>query len=179
MNGHALSPNQKRLNAIRRRVADAMPDWTLLAADGQVIHYAGDGPDGERVMIVADAVSYENRDFALNVVADFFFLLAMYDKLTDRFRAASVSHAAPAPAARGASKPADYAAECAMRCAEPLFQSFLAECHGIDVSDAERIKLGIRKALDVASRGDLNRDAEAARRWRHMVGDFESWGRDR
>ncbi|TWF53236.1 hypothetical protein [Neorhizobium alkalisoli] len=69
----------------------------------------------------------------------------------------------------------NYAAECAMKCADPAFKRFLWEHHGFDISDRERIACQIREFLDVESRSDLNADQLAADRWLSMRASFEAW----
>ncbi|ULJ71339.1 hypothetical protein [Rhizobium gallicum] len=70
----------------------------------------------------------------------------------------------------------DYAAECAMKCSDPLFRAFLVERYQVpDVADAERIAVSVRNILRVGSRGELNTDPEARRRWIDFRSSCEAW----
>ncbi|KQS86964.1 hypothetical protein [Rhizobium sp. Leaf383] len=166
------SPNQKRMDAIRRRVGAAMPDWTVTADETGTFVTAADGPDSERVYRIEEGANLDNREMALSAPEDLRFLLRMYDALSRRFMPPRPTEIEPA-------KPANYAAECAMRCGEQKFRTFLSVCHGIDVSDDERIRTRIHSMLRITSRAILNTDPAAASRWRDLVRDFESWERSR
>ncbi|SER58377.1 hypothetical protein SAMN03159406_00572 [Rhizobium sp. NFR03] len=164
------SPNQKRMDAIRRRVAAAMPDWKVMADETGTFVTAADGPDSERVYRLEDAANLDNREMAISAPDDLLFLLRMYDALVKRFMPARPAKITP-------EKPANYAAECAMRCGERKFRQFLSVCHGVDVSNDERIRTRIHFMLRINSRAVLNTDPAAANRWRDLVRDFESWER--
>lgn len=76
-------------------------------------------------------------------------------------------------------KAPDYAAECGMKCSEPLFQTWLFEVHGLENPDHVKAGTKVRLMLDIKSRADLNTDPSAAARWRKMAGDFDAWARHR
>ncbi|KQS76837.1 hypothetical protein ASG25_15570 [Rhizobium sp. Leaf384] len=164
------SPNQKRMDAIRRRVGAAMPDWTVMADETGTFVMAADGPDSERVYRVEDDANLDNREMALSAPEDLRFLLRMYDALVKHLKLARPSEAS-------SRKHANYAAECAMKCDDRRFREYLQTCHGVDTSDGERIATRIRSILSIKSRADLNDNAEAAGRWRKLVGDFDAWSR--
>jgi hypothetical protein len=70
----------------------------------------------------------------------------------------------------------DYAAECAMKCNDRLFRSFLVEHHNVpDVADAERVAVSVRNILRIKSRAELNTDPAAAQRWLDFRAAFEAW----
>jgi len=71
----------------------------------------------------------------------------------------------------------DYAAECAMKCAEPAFRKFLKECHGLDHTTDDRTAAKVRELLGIASRRLLNTDSRKASLWRKLVNDYEGWKR--
>lgn len=96
--------------------------------------------------------------------------------LVDLVRELDAAQRTGRPAAR---RPPDYAAECAMKCADPAFQSWLFEVHGLENPDSNRAATKVRFLLAIESRAQLNTDAEAVSRWRAMVGDFERWNRER
>ncbi|AXV16470.1 hypothetical protein CYG48_12700 [Neorhizobium sp. SOG26] len=74
-------------------------------------------------------------------------------------------------------KAPDYAAECGMRCNDPMFRRFLTEQHGLETSDLERVATRVRSMLAVSSRAELNSDPEAAARWISLRAEFEAWKR--
>lgn len=71
----------------------------------------------------------------------------------------------------------NYAAECGMRCNDPMFRRFLTEQHGLETSDLERVATRVRTMLAVSSRAELNTDPEAAARWISLRAEFEAWKR--
>jgi len=73
---------------------------------------------------------------------------------------------------------ADFAAECAMKCDDPLFRRYMAEVHQADTSDTTRMISRLRSVLMIKSRGELNADPQAAERWKDLRGRFEAWKRD-
>ncbi|QRM55115.1 hypothetical protein [Sinorhizobium sp. BG8] len=77
-------------------------------------------------------------------------------------------------------KPKDFAAECAMKCAnDHLFRRYLAERHQLEATDLERIKTRVRSLLAVQSMGELNKDENARKRWQSLRNDFDNWRRAR
>lgn len=72
----------------------------------------------------------------------------------------------------------DYAAECAMKCAEPAFKAFLHERHGLEkpLTD-ERVKVKVRSLLGVTSRAELNDGGKAAHAWKALRTEFDDWRR--
>lgn len=86
------------------------------------------------------------------------------------------------------------AAECAIKCGEPLFRSFLKE--RMSQAQSQRLMVGARQIepwehvrskedaaiavrflLDIDSRRDLDTNPEAGARWSEMDGDFYIWKR--
>ena len=74
-------------------------------------------------------------------------------------------------------KPKDYAAECAMKCADPAFRKFLKEQHGLENSTDEATATGVRTICEINSRRELNSAPDKAHIWRRLVNDFEAWKR--
>jgi hypothetical protein len=73
----------------------------------------------------------------------------------------------------------DYAAECAMKCADQAFRRFLLEKKkALDVADSVRVASHVRYLLKVDSRAELNRDANARKRWLELRAEFEVWMRE-
>ncbi|KWV42100.1 hypothetical protein AS026_21050 [Rhizobium altiplani] len=73
----------------------------------------------------------------------------------------------------------DYAAECAMKCADQAFRRFLLEKKKApDAGDPVRVTSHVRYLLKVDSRAELNRDAGARKRWLDLRAEFEVWMRE-
>lgn len=80
---------------------------------------------------------------------------------------------------RNAGKSKDYAAECAMKCAEPAFLKYLEERHGLTRPlTPDRAATRVKSLLAIKSRKDLNTDPAAADRWKALRKDFEDWRRE-
>jgi len=169
----AVSPNQKRLDAIRNRAALAAGDWGIMAGERGLTLTAAGAEGSEAVAIVLDEASIFNREFAIAAPEDLIWLMQRYTDLAERYRR-MVDHQR-----RNQPKPKNYAAECGMKCGERDFLDFLFTCHGVDVSDKERVATRIRTMLQINSRADLNTDEAAASRWRRLVADYENWRKSR
>lgn len=78
-------------------------------------------------------------------------------------------------AARGEAK--DYAAEAAIKGADPAFRRFLAERHGLTQDREDMAAACLKAALGITSRKQLNTDPAVAARWRAMVRDFAAWAK--
>ncbi|MDI7864339.1 hypothetical protein MRS76_20580 [Rhizobiaceae bacterium n13] len=70
----------------------------------------------------------------------------------------------------------DFAANCAMLCAEPAFKKFLEERHGLarPLTD-QKVATRVRSILAVGSRSELNTDPSAAERWKALRADYDAW----
>jgi hypothetical protein len=101
------------------------------------------------------------------------FLLGLVDRAIERMRPQREAERRPADTA-----PKDFAAECVMKCAEPVFRVFVEEKHGLEppLTD-ERVAQKVRGLLGVTSRAELNQPGQAAERWKAMRGAFEAWRR--
>lgn len=173
MSEPAVSANQKRMDAIRSRAALAAKDWGIMAGErGLTLTAAGD-EGTETVSVILDDASIFNREFAIAAPEDLLWLLDRYTVLADRFRRMTNREE------RDRRKPKKYAAECAMKCNDRDFLDFLFTCHGVDLSDRERINTRVRTILRITSRAELDTDEAAAGRWRHLVNDFENWRKAR
>lgn len=195
-----------RLAHIRDRVAAIAPgEWTR-AYDGDGCFVEARGPMGELLPVARfDAgATGDEIAFVVSAPADMRFLLGLVD------RAIAFAHGRTAPAAlasaragetlpgrRSAARPSggagvagdgkDYAAECAMKCAEPAFRVFLEERHGLERPlTEERVAQKVRSLLGVTSRRELNdrRDAagaqtgnRAAQAWAALRAEYDAWRR--
>jgi hypothetical protein len=167
-----------RLSSIREQLAAIDGEWVLASArlpDGNDrVFIETIGPMGELSEIASfhpDA-STEEMQFAASAPQHVRFLLGLIDRAITKARGGKP----PPPEPEKQRK--DYAAEAAMKCAEPAFKKFLMDRHGLEspASD-ERTAQKLRSVLGVTSRAELNHDAMAASRWKALRGDFENWRR--
>ncbi|WP_026618307.1 hypothetical protein M728_000342 [Ensifer sp. WSM1721] len=166
------SPQQKRLDAIRNRVALAAKDWGVTASDTFCLT-AG---QGEIIATFEKTAGFDDCELICHAPDDLRWLLSAYDALVRRYRELTRGMARPGPQQRQPNK--DYAAECAMKCAEPAFKKFLEECHGLarPLTD-DRVAIKVRSILNIRSRAELNDDAAAAARWHDLRSAFDAWRR--
>lgn len=164
-----VSPQQKRLDAIRNRVDHASREWGV-TADGEALYLTVVGD--EVIATIAAGAPFADSEMVLNAPADLIWLLDTYGALVRRFRELrDASHQQPAE-----QKPKDYAAECAMKCTEPAFKKYMQERHGLDrpLTD-DRVVTKLRSILNIRSRTELNNDPAAAARWQNLRADFDAW----
>ncbi len=170
----AVTPAQKRMEAVRARASRASRDLSVMAADGEMCMVSGTGEGFAVVLRLSEDAPVDDREFYLHVADDHFWLLDLYDRLAARHREALAEIERLRP------KPANHAAECAMKCRDDhLFQKFLRECHGADVSDVERIKTRVRNVLAIQSMAELNSDENARKRWLSLRAEFDRWRKRR
>ncbi len=175
----ATEADKRTLEAIRTRHGEASRDWSLDRRGEEIFACLAPGTQPVAILTMSADCSYEDREFLLHAHADIAFLLRL---LADAF---SVIRRMSSPPDRTVEqmgrqkknrKPADYAAECAMKCGDRLFLRFLVEERGAsDVADAERVAVSIREILQIESRAELNSDPAAAARWIDLRGAFEAW----
>lgn len=160
-----------RLQSIREDIAAVAPGLWSRAADGDGELILANGPMGE-IWTVArldpGATDAEVRLLA-GAVDNMRFLLG----LVDRAIAALKPKPTPAPATEK-----NYAAEAAMKCAEPAFKAFLEAEHGLErpLTD-DRCAQKVRTLCGVTSRSELKSPGRAAEAWQQLRGDFEAWKR--
>ena len=70
--------------------------------------------------------------------------------------------------------PPNYAAQAAMKCAEPLFAQFLADASGKDTSDKEAAAEALRQLAGVGSRREFNAP-DGAKSWLKVLKWFGQW----
>ncbi|MBT9370310.1 hypothetical protein [Rhizobium sp. CSW-27] len=173
----ASRADQARLSRIRARHMDASTDWALVAMPRRAERISvrlAPGTEPVVIAVLTEDCSYQDRDFLLSAHDDVGFLLGLLGQAFQRIRELATQPPAP-PRTDAAAKPADYAAECAMKCQEPIFIRYLVERHGLQAEDADSVKTCVREALAIASRSELNKSPDAAGRWRDMRADFEAW----
>lgn len=166
-------PNQIRLDAIRNRISLASDLWGVMARDGFCLVVGENTADPEIVATFSETASYDDRELLCHAPDDLRWLMQRYTNLAERYRRMLDQDRRNRP------KPKNYAAECGMKCGEADFLDFLFTCHGVDVSDKERVATRIRTVLQINSRAELNTDEAAASRWRRLVADYENWRKSR
>lgn len=80
--------------------------------------------------------------------------------------------AAPEAAKR---KKQTVAQACGRMCNDADFLRFLAVCHGVDISDRERVASRVRTMIKIESRAELDSDERARKRWFSLCDEFRSW----
>lgn len=171
------SPQQKRMDAIRNRVALATPDWGIESDGGRLCLTAASSEGTFLIGTIAADAPIGDSEMVLNAPFDLIWLLGTYDTLAGRYRTLVAELRRHAPP-QHQQKPKDYAAECAMKCAEPAFKKFLEECHGLarPLTD-DRAATKVRSILNIGSRAELNADPAAAVRWQDLRSAFDAWRR--
>lgn len=168
----ASDADKQRLHAVRRRFADASKDWQL-GPNGLELHavFLTNTPPLSIVELTADC-GIPDRDFLLNAHHDIAFLLKLLDSAF-----AEVRRWKPAAKKKEqqASDSGNYAAECGIKCKDPLFRRFLFEKKKLDISDDTRVEASVRFLLKVDSRAELNNDATARNAWFDLRAEFEAW----
>lgn len=164
-----------RLAHIRALLAAIAPgDWRLVAdGDGMFVEVRAEMGELLTMMRFTPEASPEEMELAARAPSTIRFLLDLVDRAI-----AAAKRSQPAEPAQQPDRPGNYAAEAAMKCAEPAFRVFLEERHGLarPLTD-ERVAQKVRSLCGVTSRRELNDAGEAAARWRSLVRDFETWRR--
>jgi len=172
MNDPAASPAQVRLDAIRQRLANASPDWSLVA-DGHLIITAGEGDDQAPVLAFDPKADIGDQELMAHARDDIVWLLVTYERLARRY------HDAVAELQRRDGTPKkNHSAECAMLCERHDFRHFLHVCHGLETTDAERVNARVRSILAIRSRAEIDTDNDARKRWLSLRTEFWDWKKD-
>mgnify|MGYP001468068653 CR=1 FL=1 len=186
--GKAMSEG-RQLAAVRARLAALLGAEWMLVAEGAGFMVVSRDPDGVMTPILRfePQANMDEMQVAAFAPADLAFLLHLVDRAIAAARVASgearksdrtpaEGRPAGAPAAREAGNPKDYAAEAAMKCAEPAFKVFLHEQHGLEkpLTD-ERVAQKLRSLCGVTLRRDLNDDSAAAARWKELRRAYDAW----
>ncbi len=167
-----------RLATIRRQLDAISPGVWMRSHDEHGCFVLARDPMGE----LSPVLRFDGRatDDEIALVTDLpenmAFLIGLVDRAIKAMRPAEQGHQRIAePRHRD---PKDYAAECAMKCAEPAFRVFLEQEHGLErpLTD-ERVAQKVRGLLGVTSRAELNDRGQAAERWKALRGDFDTWRR--
>lgn len=164
------SPAQIRMNAIRRRVEGASPDWRIVD-DGRLGMTAGQSAEQFAVLTFDPKADIGDQEIVAHARDDLAWLLATYDRLARHYR----ETIAEKERAERTRKSKDFAAECAMLCGQHAFRTFLQERHGLDTADRERIETRVRSILAIQSRAEINTDENARQRWFSLRAEFKQW----
>lgn len=177
MNHPQPSPQQKRMDAIRNRVALAAREWGVQSDGGKLCLTATNEEGTALVATITAGAPIGDSEMALNAPDDLIWLLRTYDALAGIYRTLRAELRSQQPR-QERQKPKDYAAECAMKCTEPAFKKFLEECHGLakPLTD-ERVATKVRFILKITSRAELTTDPAAAARWQDLRNAFDAWRR--
>lgn len=169
-----MTSETAHLARIRDRFAAIAPAQWSLVYDGDDRYIEARGPMGE----VSPILRFDPgaSDDEISIITDLPIHLHLLLGLVDR-AIARLKPPEQRPDKQGR-EPKDYAAECAMKCAEPAFRAFLEECHGLErpLTD-QRVAQRVRSLLGVTSRAELNDKGQAAERWKALRGEFDAWRR--
>lgn len=174
MNAHTLSRDAMRLRAVRRSLHAIAPAQWQRVHDETGAFVETRGAMGELFVLARfdPLASDDEIEFACNAPDVVAFLLRLLDASFAEVRRLKGAPEPPRDTAK------DYAAECAMKCAEPAFRVFLGACHGLERpwSD-ERVAQRVRGLLGVTSRAELNHGGDAVERWKSLRDAFAAWRR--
>lgn len=162
------------LARIRDQLAAIAPARWTRVYDGAGCFVEARGPMGELSPILRFDPGASEDEIAIvtDLPENLRLLLALVDRAIARLKPPERQSLPPD------SEPKDYAAECAMKCAEPAFRAFLEARHGLERPLTEdRVAQKVRGLLGVTSRAELNDKGQAAERWKALRGDFEAWRR--
>lgn len=156
------------LARIRDRLRSIAPgDWTRVY-DGDGCYVEAKWPGGELMEVARfhPGADEAEIDFVCEAPRMVRFLLGLVDRAIAKARREQRA------------EPKNFAAEAAMKCAEPAFLAFLEQRHGLERPlTPDRAAQKLRTILGISSRKKLNTDAQAADRWQQLRGQFEHWKR--
>lgn len=169
-----MNSESAHLARIRDQMAAIAPAQWSRVYDGDGCFVEARGPMGELLPVLRFHPGVSDDEIAIvsELPEHLRLLLALVDRAIARLKQPAQRNELPAH------EPKDYAAECAMKCAEPAFRVFLEDRHRLErpLSD-ERVAQKVRGLLGVTSRAELNHGDQAAERWKALRGDFEAWKR--
>ncbi len=168
-----------RLALVRRRLAAISPGIWMRTHDAHGCFVQVRDPMGELspVLRFDGRATDDEIDLVVDLPETLSFLLSLIDRaIAKHRRAGEAGPAAPPQQRQRESK--DYAAECAIKCAEHAFRVFLEEKHGLErpLTD-ERVAQKVRGLLNVRSRRELNDGERAGAAWRQLRADYDAWRR--
>ena len=171
---------RERLETYRALVSSAAP-LADVVADTEGMHLEVSGPDEPEIICSLPAsCPSDNHELIrrhIDIPAD---LIGMLDAAArrDAERRREIERLRQALETKGGKPTKDYAAECAMKCADTAFRQFLIERHDLPHAATEQTAATrVRSVLAIDSRTALNSDPDTASRWRGIVQEFEMWSR--
>jgi hypothetical protein len=173
----ATLEDKRKLEILRARHGGASGEWSLSRTGEELLAQLAPRTQPVAIATLSADCAWYDRDFLLNAHRDMAFLLRLLADAFAVIREMRDQHNQRTVREDVVESP-NYAAECAMKCAEQLFRRYLIERHGMqDAADSVRIATHVRKILAVTSRNELNVNPEAAERWKEMRADFNFWSR--
>lgn len=173
-------PEPVRLALVRRRLAAISPGVWMRSHDADGCFVQAQDPGGEFATVLRfdDRASPDEIDLVVDLPDTLTFLLGLVDRAIEAHRKARGAGQAAQQRDQRQREPKDYAAECAMKCAEPAFRVFLEENHGLErpLTD-DRVAQRVRGLLGVRSRRELNDSDRAGAAWRQLRGEYDAWRR--
>jgi hypothetical protein len=179
MNAVSRNPDAVRLRAIRENLAAIAPARWTRVHQGEGCFVESQGEMGELFVLARfdPGATIDEITFVVDAPERIAFLLRLLDQAFDQIRKLK---GMPDPRRQDKPEraPKDFAAECAMKCAEPAFRVFLEAVHGLErpLTD-ERVVQRVRGLLGVQSRAELNEAGRAADAWKALRGEFDAWRR--
>lgn len=163
-----------RINRIRDQLVAIDPGRWIRDADENGEAIFAHGPMGEvwELARFHPGASDAEKAFLAGAADTVRYLLGIVDRAVAAMRTAKEKPEPPSDPDK------QYAAEAAMKCAEPAFKAFLAAEHGLErpLTD-DRCAQKVRTLCGVTSRSELNTPGRAADAWRQLRRDFEAWKR--
>lgn len=170
-----MQTDAARLATIRSRLNAIAPGRWTLVYDGDGCFVESQGPMGEllRVLRFDPGASADEIMIVADLPETIQFLLDLVDRAIERLR--------PTRQETGHGKaierePKNFAAECAIKCAEPAFKVWLEQVHGLErpLTD-KRVAQKVRSLLGVTSRKELNDGGRAGEAWKALRADVATW----
>ena len=169
---------RERLESYRALITSAAPLADVMV-DNEAMHLEISGPEEPEIICsIPTSCPADNRELIrqhIDIPAD---LIGMLDAAArrDAQRRREIEKLRQELETKGGKPARDYAAECAMKCADPAFRQFLIERHDLPSPATEQTAATrVRSALAIDGRVALNSDPDAASRWRRMAREFETW----
>lgn len=167
-----------RLAMIRRRLGAISPGIWMRSHDVHGCFVQARDPMGELspVLRFDDRATDDEIALVTDLPENMAFLLGLVDRAIKAMRpAGQCQQHTSAPRSRD---PKDYAAECAIKCAEPAFRVFLEQQHGLELPlTDERVAQKVRGLLNVRSRRELNDGERAGAAWQQLRAEYDVWRR--
>ncbi|PRX10274.1 UNVERIFIED_ORG: hypothetical protein BCL66_10465 [Martelella mediterranea] len=171
---------RERLESYRALITSAAPLADVMV-DNEAMHLEISGPEEPEIICsIPPSCPADNRELIrrhIDIPSD---LIGMLDAAArrDAQHRREIERLRQELETKGGKPAKDYAAEFAMKCADPAFRQFLIERHDLPHAATEQTAATrLRSVLAIDSRAALNSDPDATSRWRGIVQEFEMWSR--